>query len=200
MESPIKRQQIGQKAWVIYEGLQTVCKQHRESLTDVIGHLCLLELNEVEDVGARKVISDIVEMLVVNQGVPATFKNVFPPGSEDEQLKSLRSPDWILLLFKLMSRLPDEGWQTLINLTNLGRTGVSFFLSFSLLLSLCFLCSPVNLPIMLLDMFLLLPPSWMKINHNVYMCHISTICICSIHLDTQRPLTMTCNYFEHRKI
>ncbi|KXJ11634.1 hypothetical protein AC249_AIPGENE15222 [Exaiptasia diaphana] len=38
-------------------------------------------------------------------------------------LKSLRPPDWALLYFKLESRIPDEGWQTLTNITNLGRTG-----------------------------------------------------------------------------
>jgi len=38
----------------------------------------------------------------------------------------LRVPDWVLLYFKLQVRLPDAAWQTLLNLTQLGRSGVGY--------------------------------------------------------------------------
>ena len=40
-------------------------------------------------------------------------------------LESIRVPDWVLLYFKLQAKLPDAAWQTLLNLTQLGRSGVS---------------------------------------------------------------------------
>lgn len=40
-------------------------------------------------------------------------------------LEQFRVPDWVLLYFKLEAIIPDNGWQTMINLTRLGRTKVS---------------------------------------------------------------------------
>ena len=37
-------------------------------------------------------------------------------------------PDWVLLYFKLKTRLPDNAWRTLLNLTQLGKSGVSIFI------------------------------------------------------------------------
>ena len=56
--------------------------------------------------------------------------DLLPPQIIADTLKSLRTPDWMMLLFKLNARLSDEGWQLLINLSNLGRPGVSDFHDF----------------------------------------------------------------------
>ena len=48
--------------------------------------------------------------------MPDTYKRV---------VESMRVSDWVLLYFKLQARLPDAGWQILLNLTQLGRSGVS---------------------------------------------------------------------------
>ena len=34
-------------------------------------------------------------------------------------------PDWVLVYFKIKVRISDSTWQTVINFTKLGRTGVS---------------------------------------------------------------------------
>ena len=40
-------------------------------------------------------------------------------------IESLRVPDWVLLFFKTRGRISGHTWQTVINITQLGRTGVS---------------------------------------------------------------------------
>ena len=39
-------------------------------------------------------------------------------------------PDWQLLLSKLEARISDDGWQMLLNRTQLGKSGVSFWFYF----------------------------------------------------------------------
>ena len=59
--------------------------------------------------GSRKGLSELL--------LPQTYQRI---------LESLRVPDWVLLYFKLQVRLPDAAWQTLLNLTQLGRSGVGY--------------------------------------------------------------------------
>ena len=49
--------------------------------------------------------------------LPKTLPNVF---------QSMCVPDRVLLVFKLQTRLPDTARQTLLNLTRLGKSGVSY--------------------------------------------------------------------------
>lgn len=70
-------------------------------------------------------LSAIANELVAQRGVKAAFENLLGDDAVKNYFESLRVPDWILLYLKLESRLSDEGWQNLINLTQLGRTGVS---------------------------------------------------------------------------
>ncbi|KAL9973285.1 hypothetical protein ACROYT_G019716 [Oculina patagonica] len=37
----------------------------------------------------------------------------------------MRVPDWVLLYFKLHAKLPDQEWQTLLNLSRLGKSNNS---------------------------------------------------------------------------
>ena len=37
---------------------------------------------------------------------------------------NFQKPDWVYLYFKLKSKIPNDGWQDMLNLTYLGRTGV----------------------------------------------------------------------------
>ena len=122
-ESPVKRQKIGDKASEIYEGIQHLCTRYRESLKDVLGYLCLLDSVEGKS-DAKTMLEGVLEMVAGNKGVEGTI-GLFPPGTISDHIKSLRPPDWIVLLFKLSAKLPDDGWQMLVNLLNLGRTGVS---------------------------------------------------------------------------
>ena len=52
----------------------------------------------------------------------------FTPDVRQKQESSSGVPDWVQLYVKLETKLPDSGWQTMLNLLNLGRSGVRFCL------------------------------------------------------------------------
>ena len=67
---------------------------------------------------------DIIELAVETRGVKRSFSELISEGTMDSFVESMRTPDWTLLLFKLKSMLSDEGYQSLLNITCHGRTGV----------------------------------------------------------------------------
>ena len=127
MESPVKRLKIGEKAQRIYTGMEDICKGYKETLSDVLGHLCLFEMSDTEvkmNTKAKQTVSDILELVSGSKGAKEC-STILPENLVEEMMSEFRPPDWVLLLFKLSSRLPDDGWQMLINPTKMGRTGVS---------------------------------------------------------------------------
>lgn len=46
-------------------------------------------------------------------------------GTYSKYVESLRVPDWILVYFKTKAQISGRTWQAVINITKLGRTGVS---------------------------------------------------------------------------
>ena len=58
-------------------------------------------------------------------GSKQALAELLVPETYQQFLESIRVPDWVLLYFKLLAKLPDAAWQTLLNLTQLGRSGVS---------------------------------------------------------------------------
>jgi hypothetical protein len=51
---------------------------------------------------------------------------VLSPECKSKLYASFCVPDWVYVLTKVRLRISDAGWQSLLNLTQLGRTGVSF--------------------------------------------------------------------------
>ena len=68
-------------------------------------------------------LNDIANQVTTKDGPKQAFETMLGD-SAPEFFHSLRVSDWTLLYFKLQSRIPDQGWQTMLNLTKLGRTGV----------------------------------------------------------------------------
>lgn len=72
---------------------------------------------------ARDTISEIVTSVTKKRGVKGGLKALVPDVLQ-QYMHQFRVPDWVLLYFKLEAKIPDEGWQMMINLTRLGRTVV----------------------------------------------------------------------------
>ena len=89
----------------------------------VLGHLCTNDPAKAPS-EAQDIISEIVSAVTEKKGVKRGLEAIVPDVLQ-QYLHQFRVPDWVLLYFKLEARIPDEGWQTMINLTKLGRTGVS---------------------------------------------------------------------------
>ena len=49
--------------------------------------------------------------------------------SQSNLHKSMQMPDYVYLPLKVRTKISDAGWQTLLNLTQLGRTGVCLYVS-----------------------------------------------------------------------
>ena len=59
------------------------------------------------------------------KGVKRTVEDLIGEETFSKYVKSLRVPDWILLHFKTKARISGNTWQAVLNITKLGRTGVS---------------------------------------------------------------------------
>lgn len=96
--------------------MEDVYSRHKASVASVLGHLCTSdpakEPSETQD------ITSVTEKKGVKRGLKAIVPDLL-----QQYLHQFRVPDWVLLYFKLEARIPDEGWQTMINLTKMGRTG-----------------------------------------------------------------------------
>ena len=64
-------------------------------------------------------------MVMTAKGSKRRLSEVLSPDTYERILQGMRVPDWVLLYFKLQEKLPDSARQTLLNLTQLGKSGVS---------------------------------------------------------------------------
>lgn len=119
-----KRRVAGQcKKFII--DLDGVCEKYHETLAGVLGNSFVYGAEE-ERVRVSETISEIVNLVMDAKGSRKGLSELLLPQTYQRILESLRVPDWVLLYFKLQVRLPDAAWQTLLNLTQLGRSGVGY--------------------------------------------------------------------------
>lgn len=119
-----KKTRLSKKsAGKVLRSMEDVCSRHKASVASVLGHLCTHDPQQ-QPSEARDIISEIVTSVTVKKGVKRGLQTLVPDVLQ-QYMQQFRVPDWVLLYFKLEAKVPDEGWQTMINLTKLGRTGVS---------------------------------------------------------------------------
>ena len=78
---------------------------------------------------SRRVIRDVILEVEENLSIEKTLEEILPREILEKQVKAMTVPDWQLLLLKFQVPISDEGWQTLLNVTELGKNGVSTKLS-----------------------------------------------------------------------
>ncbi len=93
---------------------------HGDTFT-VLGNLA----SQDEKSEAADIIRTSTQIMFSRLGAKNAFDIVVPSQCQEALLDTIRLPDWRYLLLKLKLRLSDEGWQTLLNLTQLGRSLVS---------------------------------------------------------------------------
>lgn len=104
--------------------LNDVSAKYNESISCVLGNTFIFG-NDTERSEVRDTISNVVDMVMTAKGSKRGLSEVLSPGTYESILQSIRVPEWVLLYFKLQVKLPDSAWQTLLNLTELGESGVS---------------------------------------------------------------------------
>lgn len=132
---PLKKREAAQRSRLMFTHLNDVCNKNKESVASVLGsYFCFGTEDEQDEV--RDIISDVANTIM--KAKEGGLAEVFSDEMWKNTLQEMRVPDWALLYFKLKARLPDDAWQTMLNVTKLGRSGVSFPLShlFNMLVSL----------------------------------------------------------------
>ena len=107
--------------------LDGVLEKYHETLACILGNSFLYGA-DAEKAKVSETISEVVSLVMDSHGVKKGVTDLLLPTTYQELLKSMCVPDWVLLYFKLQAKLPDAVWQTLLNLTQLGRSGVSLTL------------------------------------------------------------------------
>ena len=113
---------------MVWNNIHDICEKFRQPLSLVLGQGVL-----AKDTAAKETINKVVETVVGTRGVKRGVEEVLGNDVHLKFLKSSQVPDWVFLYFKIQPRLPHQAWQTLLNLSMLGRSGVSsreFIISF----------------------------------------------------------------------
>ena len=123
IDTPEKKLLITKRGQQLISRVNKVCEERRESLSTVLSFLCAFG-----DQDATGVINDVIEDVASRKGVKRAMKDLAGEETYAKYVESLRVPDWVLLFFKTRARISGHTWQSVINITQLGRTGVSFSL------------------------------------------------------------------------
>ena len=83
--------------------------------------------NQECQLAVSSAVSEAVEIVALNKGLKAAADFAFTSEVQQKQQIAVRAPDWLQVYVKLETKLPDNGWQTILNFLNLGRSGVRFF-------------------------------------------------------------------------
>ena len=112
----IKKRKVARECRKINLALTRVLEKYHESLSCVLGNAFLYGTDEERE-EISKTISRIFDLAVEAHGAKIAIAELLLPETHQKLLDGMRVPDWVLLYFKLQTRLPDAGWQTLLNLS-----------------------------------------------------------------------------------
>ena len=119
-----KKRKVAHECRKITKEIDGVLEKYHESLACILGNSLLYGGDEQKD-KVSETISEVVDLVMDANGSKQALAELLVPETYQRILESMRVPDWVLLYFKLQAKLPDAAWQTLLNLTQLGRSGVS---------------------------------------------------------------------------
>ena len=122
--STTRKRKILKKCKEVMVSVNDVCQKYEESISSVLGNYFVFG-GKADKEEVRDVISNVVDLAMEAKGAKKGLADLFSSQTYEQIFASLRVPDWVLLFFKLKTRLPDDAWQTLLNLTQLGKSGVS---------------------------------------------------------------------------
>lgn len=123
----VKKRKMNSLCKRVVSDLKDLSDKYRESLGCVLGNHFVFGNNEEKD-ETRDIISEILDVVLESSKTQKPLCDVLHPETYGKILQSMRVPDWVLLYFKIQAKLPDNSWQILLNLTQLGRGGVCNYL------------------------------------------------------------------------
>lgn len=123
-----KKRKIREKVDTVMSSVENLINDQGETLGDLIAQSCLFKRQKKFQ--GTQMIADVFSKVADEIGVKKTFSELVPDELWDKRVELMAVPDWQLLLCKLEARISDDGWQMLLNRTQLGKSGVSFWLYF----------------------------------------------------------------------
>ena len=117
---PEKKRHIKEKGRHFTIALQNIADEHREDVFQVLGNMAVHG-----DPVSSKVITGATDIIFSTLGAKKAFETVLSERSRFLLMESIRVPEWVYVLLNVRIRISDSSWRTLLNLTQLGRTGVS---------------------------------------------------------------------------
>ena len=122
---PINRKRaVANRCKEVTADLGGVCEKYHETLACVLGHSFIYGSQEEKE-KVSETLSEIVNLVLEAKGSKKGLTELLLPDAYQKILDGMRVPDWVLLYFKLKARPPDDAWQILLNLTQLGKSRVS---------------------------------------------------------------------------
>ena len=105
--------------------ISDVYEKYQESILCVLGNSFVFGCDDKKK-EVRNITSKVVDLVMELAGAKKGMSELLSSETHARLFKSKRVPDWVLLYLKLQTRLPDSAWQTMLNLTGLGKgRGVS---------------------------------------------------------------------------
>lgn len=121
--STTKKRKVLSKCRKVMASLSDVSGKYEESIACVLGNSFIFGGDD-EKGQVRDTISEVVDIVIEAKGKKG-FTELLSSETHARVFHSMRVPDWVLLYFKLQAKLPDRAWQTLLNFSQLGKSGVS---------------------------------------------------------------------------
>ena len=121
--STTKKRRVTSQCRKVITSLDDVCSRYQESIACVLGNFFIFGNQEERD-QVKDTVSEILNVAMDAKGSKGGLSELLSPDTYQRIVDGMRVPDWVLLYFKLQAKIPDAAWQTLLNLTHLGRSGV----------------------------------------------------------------------------
>ncbi|CAB3982698.1 Hypothetical predicted protein, partial [Paramuricea clavata] len=116
---PERRRQMKIKGEQIANELKEVALGHGEDVFSMLGNIA----SEDTKSDVSSILLGANNVVFAQLGAKETMEVVLSEDSKSALFSSIRVPDWVYLLAKVRMRISDAAWQTLLNLTQIGRTG-----------------------------------------------------------------------------
>lgn len=122
-----KKREMRSVCGIALDAIQNAFNSSHGSLGAILGHGSIYG-NQEHQMAVSSAVAGAVEIVALNKGLKAAADFAFTPEVQQKQQIAMRAPDWLQVYVKLETKLPDNGWQTILNFLNLGRSGVSYVL------------------------------------------------------------------------
>lgn len=123
---PEKKRTIKAKGEMIGNAVKDIAHNFGEDVFSMFGNIASQDTKaEVADM-----LRGATGVMFYQLGAKNAITAVMSSECQSKLYASFRVPDWVYVLTKVRLRISDAGWQSLLNLTQLGRTGVSFISCF----------------------------------------------------------------------